>query len=295
MPNIGDRLEEARKRQGISIRKASEATKIRGDLLLSIESNNFDFDLPDVYKRGFLKLYGRYLKLDIDKLMTDFDAAMMGRSKVKRSDAREFFGRMDLPERTTPLGSKESNPPLGHDHGGRETEVGSAAENSDEPAGDTSLYWKIGLIFVGTFIIVGLLAMLVQSIFSSSPSHGQTDDVPRAVVAGGDTTTGGGSHSTGGTGYAPSRVKLIGLGDTNVIVKQINDPATSQDDKRIDEASGSIFDGDAIEFTREGPIMIVSPDIERIAVEIDGRRFTPQATGLRRWFIDENGPYTPGR
>ena len=62
MQSIGERLEEARKRKGISLREAAEATKIRSDFLGYIEQNKMDFSLPEIYKRGFLKNYARYLK-----------------------------------------------------------------------------------------------------------------------------------------------------------------------------------------------------------------------------------------
>ena len=54
MQNIGDQLEEARKRRGITVREASEATKIRGEYLNNFESNSFDLYLPDIYIRGVL-------------------------------------------------------------------------------------------------------------------------------------------------------------------------------------------------------------------------------------------------
>jgi cytoskeleton protein RodZ len=55
MQTIGERLEEARKRKGISIREAAEATKIRGDYLHKYENNQFDIKLPEIYVRGFLR------------------------------------------------------------------------------------------------------------------------------------------------------------------------------------------------------------------------------------------------
>ncbi|GHC04454.1 helix-turn-helix domain-containing protein [Cerasicoccus arenae] len=279
MPNIGDRLEEARKRQGISIREASEATKIRGDLLLSLENNNFDFDLPDVYKRGFLKLYARFLKLDTDKLMIDFDAAMMGRSKVKRSDAREFFGRMDLPERTTPLGSSESTPPFGQHEEPRRANPDSQPSEPMEQQSDTALYWKIGGIFVGVFIIISLLTLLVQSIFSSEPDTTiqESDTVVAADPA---------------IPATPTEVTIIGLGNTSVVVNSLD--GNQEFKERIRQASGSIAAGDEISFMREGPIMIVASNIENIAVRINGREFRAEGmTGIGRWYFNAVGPYTP--
>jgi cytoskeleton protein RodZ len=61
MQTIGERLEEARKRKGVSIREAAETTKIRGDYLQKFEANSFDVDLPPLYVRGFLRSYARFL------------------------------------------------------------------------------------------------------------------------------------------------------------------------------------------------------------------------------------------
>ena len=47
MQTIGERLEDARKKKGISIREAADATKIRGDYLQKFEGNHFDIGLTD--------------------------------------------------------------------------------------------------------------------------------------------------------------------------------------------------------------------------------------------------------
>ena len=57
MQSIGEKIEEARKRKGISLREAAEATKIRSDFLTHIEKNEFDYDLPkDLQNRFYKKL-----------------------------------------------------------------------------------------------------------------------------------------------------------------------------------------------------------------------------------------------
>ncbi|MBE2212314.1 MAG: helix-turn-helix domain-containing protein, partial [Opitutaceae bacterium] len=94
MQSIGERLEEARKRRGISVREASEATKIRGDFLLSFENNQFDVGLPEIYVRGFLRNYGSFLKIDSEKLATDYNATLIGDARPQRKEPRELFGRM---------------------------------------------------------------------------------------------------------------------------------------------------------------------------------------------------------
>jgi cytoskeleton protein RodZ len=93
MQNVGDRLAEARKRLGIALREASEATKIRTDYLQAMETGTFDFSLPEIYKVGFLKIYARYLKLDAGQLAADYATQF---SVAGRGD-RDNLGRLDAP------------------------------------------------------------------------------------------------------------------------------------------------------------------------------------------------------
>lgn len=95
MQTIGERLEDARKRKGISIREAAEATKIRGDYLQKFEGNQFDIDLAGIYLRGFLRNYALFLKLPAERIIDDFDA--LGRADTRpHAPSREVYGRMDL-------------------------------------------------------------------------------------------------------------------------------------------------------------------------------------------------------
>ena len=70
---IGQKLEEARNRKGISIREVTESTKIRSDYISSFEAGDFDIILPEVYLRGFVRLYARFLGLDEDAIVADLN------------------------------------------------------------------------------------------------------------------------------------------------------------------------------------------------------------------------------
>ncbi len=109
MQSIGDQLEEARKRRGITVREASEATKIRGEYLNNFESNSFDINLPDIYIRGFLRSYANYLKINADKILTDYNAHLLGESKPARRDNRELLGRLELQQK--PLHAEDATDP----------------------------------------------------------------------------------------------------------------------------------------------------------------------------------------
>ena len=99
MQTIGERLEEARKRKGVSIREAAEATKIRSDYLQKFEANSFDLDLPPLYIRGFMRSYARYLDLDQERFIAEYDsvAAAEGRGP-RRAESRENYGRVEFAE-----------------------------------------------------------------------------------------------------------------------------------------------------------------------------------------------------
>ena len=110
MQTIGERLEEARKKKGISIREAAEATKIRGDYLTKFESNHFDIGLTEIYTRGFLRTYANFLKLPADRIINDY--AALGRGDVRpRSPNREVYGRMDITVASTEAAAERTGAP----------------------------------------------------------------------------------------------------------------------------------------------------------------------------------------
>src|SRR4051812_25766700 len=110
MQTIGERLEEARKRKGVSVREAAEATKIRSDYLQKFEANSFDLDLPPLYIRGFMRGYARYLDLDQERFIAEYDsvAAAEGRGP-RRSETRENYGRVEFAENSDGSGGRRSS------------------------------------------------------------------------------------------------------------------------------------------------------------------------------------------
>ena len=171
MQSIGERLEEARKRKGISLREAAEATKIRSDFLGYIEQNKMDFDLPEIYKSGFLKNYARYLKLDHDKIMTDYNAQELSKSRLSKRGGSEWFGQMEV-EKTA---GEES---LDHSNSEEQLSYGRitskpprsepAESNGSGDEADKTYYMKIGLVFVGTLALVFVVFGLIWAILGSS-------------------------------------------------------------------------------------------------------------------------------
>ena len=70
---VGQKLEDARKKKGISLREVSESTKIRGDYISAIETGIVEINLPEVYLRGFVRLYSKFLGLDEDAMVDELN------------------------------------------------------------------------------------------------------------------------------------------------------------------------------------------------------------------------------
>ncbi len=62
MNNIGERLNQARLAQNLSIEQVSAKTKIRPHILEAIEAGRHDV-LPEVYIKSFIKTYSNFLKI----------------------------------------------------------------------------------------------------------------------------------------------------------------------------------------------------------------------------------------
>lgn len=281
MQTIGERLEEARKRKGISLREAAEATKIRGDFLASIEENKFEFDLPEIYKRGFLKNYARYLKLDVEKILTDYNAQQLSNSRLGKKSGAEWFGQMEVrkPEKTlephaeappaeeTPnslgrISPRPSTPPT-------EREPEKADEREDES--DRTFYLKVGLIFVGTLALVFVVFGLIWAILGSGGS--ETADADNAALR--ETPTGAGS--TTGEGETPASsnsVTLQASGNVYVLVRQ------KENGEELYKNTMSA--GESVTLEKSGPVDILFTAGENLTIEHAGERVRPSASGTAK-------------
>jgi len=73
---LGTRLREARESRGISFEQAEKETRIRRAFLQALEEERYDALPEDVYARGFIRNYARYLGLDAEELLTLYKKAV---------------------------------------------------------------------------------------------------------------------------------------------------------------------------------------------------------------------------
>jgi cytoskeleton protein RodZ len=77
---IGRALRAARVRRGKSLDDASRETRVRTDYLQALEDESFEALGSDVYVRGFLRSYAKYLGLNHDKVVSVYERAF-GRAR----------------------------------------------------------------------------------------------------------------------------------------------------------------------------------------------------------------------
>jgi cytoskeleton protein RodZ len=245
MQTIGERLEEARKKKGISIREAAEATKIRGDYLQKFEGNHFDIGLTEIYTRGFLRTYANYLKLPADRILNDY--AALGRGDIRpRQPTREVYGRMDISVATAESGDRGSAAPepppepSPANRGPQRSRSGTALPSGPDPA-VVFKYVKWG----GIVVIALLLLLVLKAIFTGGPS---TPAVPRGPT-----------------------ITLVGVRPVSVIVARPSRDDPEQDGEVI--YSGKLSAGESKVVQRPGPLFITADAPVNLDLEVNGARY----------------------
>ena len=76
MPKIGDELRAAREARHLSLSEVSEQLHIRSVYLEALEAENWALVGAPVYVRGFLRTYARYLGLEPEPAILDFNETL---------------------------------------------------------------------------------------------------------------------------------------------------------------------------------------------------------------------------
>lgn len=101
---MGAYLRAARRKRRVGMERAAEETRIRQDYLMRMESDEFDFLAP-AYVRGFLKTYARFLRVNPDPLLEEFDHRYGGRIDTSQIVALERHGKRNSQQERRPASS----------------------------------------------------------------------------------------------------------------------------------------------------------------------------------------------
>lgn len=275
MQTIGERLEEARKKKGISIREAAEATKIRGDYLSKFESNQFDINLTELYVRGFLRTYATYLKVPADRILNDY--ASLGRgegSSRSRQINREIYGKMDVTiasaeerkETAAPESDEErSAPAAAPTRRHAAPHVRHHGESSAGPAIDPALVFKISK-WAGAVVVLLLVAWGIKAIFSGSTAEHTA------------TPTSAPTATASAPAAAPAQEPTITL----VAVDTVRVKVVAVDDGRVLLPETTLVRGQTQIVPKPGPIYITYSAGKNLQVEVAGKRYPMPTDGWDR-------------
>ena len=303
---IGERLEEARKRKGVSIREVAEATKIRGDYLLAMEDNSFEIPLPQIYIRGFLKNYARYLQLDSNKILTDYDAHLLGRSNLHAAattrSQRESYGHVEIPapeeeEEEDAAHSPEERVVITEapEDDGPEPELRFSLEQKPEsrktpppPTLDRkgtrhdqeiwnenkTLYMKIGVILAAIILISTIMVVLIQLLRSEPDTPAINPDLASSPAQ----TQQPAVQTTPGDQLQSDSFTISATDDVTLIIEQ------TMDRKRL--WSGTLNAGETLSLDKEGPVSIRFTNGSALTIEKDGQKVRPPQEGVGRTVVD---------
>lgn len=252
MQTIGERLEEARKKKGISIREAAEATKIRGDYLQKFEGNQFDIGLSEIYVRGFLRNYASFLKIASDRILNDYAALGRGDGRSK-SPVREGYGRTGI----APAAAESAEP----------APAPTAEAQPDSPAGrpparkrstapslptgpDPAVVFKY--VKIGGAVVIGLLLLLIL----------------KSLFSGGDAA----SARTGNQSAGAARGPVLTFTATNTVVISVRKRNPDDTNGEFLLPSTRLAAGESKTIARTGAVLVEANPAENVTIEFDGKR-----------------------
>jgi len=71
---FGDKLRREREMRGVSLEEIAESTKIGTRSLRALEQEDFEKLPGGIFNKGFVRAYSRFLGIDEDQALADFDA-----------------------------------------------------------------------------------------------------------------------------------------------------------------------------------------------------------------------------
>ena len=164
MKNLGAKLKAARESMQLTLRDVADVTRLRISVLEDMENGVFDSKLKDIYKRGFLRLYAAFLKLDVDAVMREYNTAMA----MKQSEESRFGAAPAFVEDAPKDGTRFDDEP----------------EEQQTSPDATAKYIKLGGAFVLAILLIVVVVMIVSSLTKRATSTPSAQPpIEPAVVA----------------------------------------------------------------------------------------------------------------
>ena len=102
MSSFGDKLRREREMRGVTLEEISESTKIGTRSLRALEQEDFEKLPGGIFNKGFVRAYSRFLGLDEDQTVADFDLAWNEHESAKGPAPEPLVEERPEPEPSTP-------------------------------------------------------------------------------------------------------------------------------------------------------------------------------------------------
>ena len=279
MKNLGDKLLKARTDMGISVRDAAVATKLRADVIEKMESGNFNIKLAEIYKRGFLRIYATFLKLDAEAIIEEYTLASQTASEISKY---RVIANRPQPDGDEVVSNQQQFQSPNTSAGSR---FGDPEDEEKETSAMDFSTKKMAVVIGGVLLAVVFIILIVSSLVGKDVPE-ENQDVAMNV----DVSTQSTPSQTGGTSglnEVPTQdltLVLTALADTYVLVY----PDLKTPDGKPTEVfyTGAMQAGERKEFRSKVPVMVRLTDAERIKIERNGKALdTKGAKGLQLFRI----------
>jgi cytoskeletal protein RodZ len=105
--SVGKKLNQARLKRGLTVDEAAHATKLRPDKIAALEADDYSRFANNIYAKGFLQIYARFLNVDV----SDFSRTLDNSNPISVSDY-QYLSNAPTPRReTTRVERKERKAP----------------------------------------------------------------------------------------------------------------------------------------------------------------------------------------
>jgi cytoskeletal protein RodZ len=105
--SVGKKLNQARVKRGLTIDEAAHATKLRPDKIAALEADDYTRFANNIYARGFLQIYARFLNVDVSEFARTLDNA----NPISVSDYQYLSNAPTPRPETTQVRREERRPP----------------------------------------------------------------------------------------------------------------------------------------------------------------------------------------
>ena len=239
-------MQQARVAMGLSVRDAADATRLRADVIENMESGEFNFNLPEIYKRGFLRIYAAFLRLDAVGILEEYSDSARG--SLDDSRRRNILSRMSAQAKP----EYEAPAPASVESRFEESETPAHKDDSED---SSAKFIKLAAIFGGVFLAAAVLVLIISSLFKRpAVSDESADSQINANIA---------------TQPAYASAKAA-AGELKLVISALNDTyvAVFPDGKENEVFyAGTLQAGEKKEFKSAVPIMVRVTDAERIRLE----------------------------